>query len=113
MSENAQLLRTSRHCPPDHACDGALAGAGAGRLILQAETANLVGLAREAGDGATTERRERMRNQRMKRVVAIFNCLGLIIGALTSAGAFSLLDPHSWPQPFNPYDWPFTLIPIP
>jgi hypothetical protein len=49
----------------------------------------------------------------MKRLLAVLTCVGLSIVALTSASAFSLLQPSSWPQPFNPHDWPFTLIPIP
>src|SRR5207245_5340506 len=54
-----------------------------------------------------------MRNQGMKRFLAVLTCVGLMRGAMATASAFSLLEPHCWPQPFNPYDWPFTLIPIP
>jgi hypothetical protein len=49
----------------------------------------------------------------MKRFLAVLTCGALLFCAITSASAFSLLQPHSWPQPFNPSDWPFTLIPIP
>jgi hypothetical protein len=49
----------------------------------------------------------------MKRLLAVLTFSALTICAITAAAAFSLLQPRSWPQPFNPYDWPFTLIPIP
>ena len=49
----------------------------------------------------------------MKRILATLIFAGLMLGKITGAGAFSLFEPQSWPQPFNPHDWPFTLIPIP
>jgi len=48
----------------------------------------------------------------MKRILATLMLAVLIIGKLTTAHAFDLLDPQTWGA-MNPHTWPFTLIPIP
>jgi Omp85 superfamily domain len=49
----------------------------------------------------------------MKRVLTAILGLITLIGAALPACAFDLMQPKTWPTPFNPYDWPFTLIPVP
>lgn len=49
----------------------------------------------------------------MKRLIAAITWLVLLLSAPIPAWAFDLMQPQSWPTPFNPYDWPFTLIPVP
>ena len=49
----------------------------------------------------------------MKRLIAAITWLAVLFTAAIPACAFDLMQPHSWPTPFNPYDWPFTLIPVP
>ncbi|HVN90798.1 MAG TPA: BamA/TamA family outer membrane protein [Candidatus Binataceae bacterium] len=48
----------------------------------------------------------------MKRILATLMLAVLIIGKLTTAHAFDLIDPQTWGA-MNPHTWPFTLIPIP
>jgi len=50
---------------------------------------------------------------RMKRIITAVLGLLALIGATIPACALDLTEPKSWPSPFNPYDWPFTLIPVP
>jgi hypothetical protein len=49
----------------------------------------------------------------MRRLIAAIVLAAACCFAAPAAHAFSLLSPQSWPTPFNPYNWPFTLIPIP
>ncbi len=49
----------------------------------------------------------------MKRLIAAIAWLVVIFTGAIPAFAFDLMQPQTWPTPFNPYDWPFTLIPVP
>jgi len=49
----------------------------------------------------------------MRRVLRSLLLIAFVVCSSLPAAAFSLLEPNTWPQPFNPAQWPFTLIPIP
>src|SRR5713226_9699777 len=58
----------------------------------------------------------------MKRACGAILILLIALSAARPAGAYSLMQPDSWPAPYNPnswppslnpHNWPFTLIPIP
>ena len=39
--------------------------------------------------------------------------IAFVLCSVFPASAYSLLQPQTWPDPFNPTHWPFTLIPVP
>jgi Omp85 superfamily domain len=50
----------------------------------------------------------------MKGLLAIvFLALAGLMNSAMPALAFDLMHPQNWPTPFNPYQWPFTLFPVP
>jgi hypothetical protein len=94
-----------------------------GWLILQAGPVTLYSPenSNAVSNFSRTQSLKRAQHQ-MKRVCGALLLLLIALGAARPAGAYSLMQPQSWPAPYNPqswpkplnpYNWPFTLIPIP
>ncbi len=49
----------------------------------------------------------------MKRLLVAILGFVAVIGIAMPSQAFDWMEPQSWPAPFNPHDWPFTLFPVP